>query len=137
MSHVSLAVGADPAHVRVVRLVAGAVARRAGVDEESVDEVKLAVGEACALAVSAMQAHDLTGHSDRLSIEIEDGSGVEVVVRAPVDLEQHAQDVDAGELFPDGLAVIRGLLDDVSISSDSSGSLVRMSWAAGVAHPTV
>src|ERR1700726_4183820 len=36
-----------PVHVRTARLVATAVARRSGVDESLLDEVRLAVGEAC------------------------------------------------------------------------------------------
>ena len=40
-----------PAHVRTARLVATAVARRSGVDETLLDEVRLAVGEACSRAV--------------------------------------------------------------------------------------
>ena len=42
-----------PAHVRTARLVAAAVARRCGLDEAVLDEVRLAVGEACSRAVDA------------------------------------------------------------------------------------
>ena len=42
-----------PAHVRTARLVATAVARRSGIDESLLDEVRLAVGEACSRAVEA------------------------------------------------------------------------------------
>jgi anti-sigma regulatory factor (Ser/Thr protein kinase) len=40
-----------PAHVRTARFVAASVARRAGVAETLLDEVRLAVSEACSLAV--------------------------------------------------------------------------------------
>src|SRR5437868_2624628 len=46
-----------PAHVRTARLVATAVARRSGVGEPLLDEVRLAVGEACSHAVEAHQAY--------------------------------------------------------------------------------
>ncbi|MBA3618942.1 MAG: ATP-binding protein [Actinomycetota bacterium] len=46
-----------PAHVRTARLIATALARRSGVDEETVDEVRLAVGEACSRAVELHQQH--------------------------------------------------------------------------------
>src|ERR1700691_2740972 len=46
-----------PAHVRTARLVATAVARRSGVDETLLDEVRLAVGEACSRAVEAHRRH--------------------------------------------------------------------------------
>jgi len=42
-----------PTHVRTARLVATAVARRSGVAEALLDEVRLAVGEACSRAVEA------------------------------------------------------------------------------------
>ena len=49
-----------PAHVRTARLVALAMARRVGVAEETLDEVRLAVGEACsrAVGVHAVRAPD-------------------------------------------------------------------------------
>ena len=46
-----------PAHVRTARLVATAVARRSGVAENLLDEVRLAVGEACSRAVEVHQRH--------------------------------------------------------------------------------
>ena len=46
-----------PAHVRTARLVATAVARRSGVPEALLDEVRLAVGEACSRAVELHQEH--------------------------------------------------------------------------------
>ena len=51
MATVELRFSALPAHVRTARLVAAAVARRSGVDESVLDEVRLAVGEACSRAV--------------------------------------------------------------------------------------
>src|ERR1700752_307512 len=46
-----------PVHVRTARLVATAVARRSGVAESLLDEVRLAVGEACSRAVGLHQRH--------------------------------------------------------------------------------
>jgi anti-sigma regulatory factor (Ser/Thr protein kinase) len=48
---VELRFGPVPGHVRTARLVAVAVARRALLDDLRLDEVRLAVGEACARAV--------------------------------------------------------------------------------------
>ena len=45
MATVELRFSALPAHVRTARLVAAAVARRSGVDEAVLDEVRLAVGD--------------------------------------------------------------------------------------------
>jgi serine/threonine-protein kinase RsbW len=112
-----------PAHVRTARLVATAVARRSGVDEALLDEVRLAVGEACSRAVEAHQRHC---PAEPVKIEMTDlGERFEVVVR---DAAQGGD--DGGTAIPAGfgLAVISGLADDVCVSSTSSGVSVRMSW---------
>ena len=46
-----------PAHVRTARFVSASVARRAGVAENLLDEIRLAVSEACSLAVRLHLAH--------------------------------------------------------------------------------
>ncbi len=69
-----------PVHVRTARLVATAVARRSGVDEALLDEVRLAVGEACSRAVEAHQAQcptepvriELTGTDGRFEVVVTD-----------------------------------------------------------------
>jgi anti-sigma regulatory factor (Ser/Thr protein kinase) len=60
MATVELRFSAQPEHVRTARLVAAAVARRAGVDEAVLDEVRLAVGEACSRAVGLHRSHGVT-----------------------------------------------------------------------------
>ncbi len=69
-----------PAHVRTARLVATAVARRSGVDEELLDEVRLAVGEACSRAVEAHRRHcpaepvklEMTDQDERFVVVVSD-----------------------------------------------------------------
>jgi len=69
-----------PAHVRTARLVATAVARRSGVAEALLDEVRLAVGEACSRAVEAHRLHcpaepvriALTSQAGRFEVEVTD-----------------------------------------------------------------
>jgi serine/threonine-protein kinase RsbW len=75
-----------PAHVRTARLVATAVARRSGVDEELLDEVRLAVGEACSRAVEAHRRHC---PAEPVRIEMTDlGERFEVIVRDSVPTDQ-------------------------------------------------
>jgi serine/threonine-protein kinase RsbW len=57
MAMVEVAFTPLPAHVRTARLVAVAVARRSGVADSLLDEVRLAVGEACSRAVEAHRQH--------------------------------------------------------------------------------
>ncbi|WP_432506969.1 ATP-binding protein [Kineococcus arenarius] len=76
-----------PEHVRTARLVAVSVARRAGFGEDQLDEIRIAIGEACARAVSATDAvagraglvdMRLSDDEDRLDVTVlrcgEDGS---------------------------------------------------------------
>src|SRR3954454_17720127 len=72
MAIVELRFSALPEHVRTARLVAAAGARRAGVAETVLDEVRLAVGEACSRAVG--MHHD--GEDDRpVTVILDDGEG--------------------------------------------------------------
>src|ERR1700716_1467522 len=61
-----------PVHVRTARLVATAVARRSGVEEALLDEVRLAVGEACSRAV---EAHRRTPRPEPVRIALTDSAG--------------------------------------------------------------
>lgn len=118
-----------PAHVRTARLIAWAVARRSGVDESLLDEVRLAVGEACSRAVEAHRVHcpqqpirvALTGDKDRFEVVVTDAAPavepVPVVGGGP-----------ASDTVIDGLALILGLADDVRIGSAGPGTSIAMSW---------
>src|SRR5580693_5806438 len=79
-----------PAHVRTARLVATAVARRSGIDESLLDEVRLAVGEACSRAVEAHRKY-CPGQPIRVVL-CDDGERFEVVVTdaAPADADGEA-----------------------------------------------
>lgn len=132
MATVELRFSALPEHVRTARLVAAAVARRAGVDEAVLDEVRLAVGEACSRAVGLHEANQLTTPVRVLLIEEEKNFSIEVGDEAP-----HAQAGSAGraeaagggeEEDDMGLAVISGLVDDVEVTAGEAGGSIRMSW---------
>jgi anti-sigma regulatory factor (Ser/Thr protein kinase) len=137
-----------PAHVRTARLVATAVARRSGVDEALLDEVRLAVGEACSRAVEAHQRHcpaepvriEMTDQDERFVVTVSDhaptATGRPAAPSTASDNAGHdgaghdGAGYDGGSAIPAGfgLAVIAGLADDVRVMSTSSGVSVRMSW---------
>lgn len=150
MGTVTLRLAALPAHVRTARLVAAAVGRRAGLDAEQVDEVKLGVGEACARAV---RLHQVAAPQEPVTVVMDDGERFLVTVTdvGPAGAEiagdddggllglDELVDVDmltapaedprggAGRVLPAGfgLAVIAGLVPDVVVGA-----------AAGVGAPT-
>jgi len=141
-----------PAHVRTARLVATAVARRSGVDEALLDEVRLAVGEACSRAVEAHQEYcpaepvrvALTGADGRFEVVVTDtaargaaaadgtstGGGAKDGGEAPAGERPAAAGNSSRQAVPAelGLAVIEGLADDVEIARTKAGLSIRMSW---------
>ncbi len=134
MATVELRFSAVPGHVRTARLVAASVARKAGVDEAVLDEVRLAVGEACTRAVGLHQNSGVSAPVRVSLIEEEKQFSIEVGDEAPRavpgDRTHGAHDDADVEAEEDemGLAVISGLVDDVEVSADEHGGLIRMSW---------
>lgn len=131
MPTVELLFSAQPEHVRTARLVAAAVARRAGVDEAALDEVRLAVGEACSRAVGLHRNNGveapvqvrLTEDDKKFSIEVADEVPGTASGSAPDSADDAAD--DEGEM---GLAVISGLVDDFEVLDGEKGGVIRMSW---------
>ncbi|HWG23751.1 ATP-binding protein [Actinospica sp.] len=138
---VSLRFAPLPEHVRTARLVAVALARRAGVEDGLLDEVRLAVGEACSRAVglhrSAARGEPVLVRfappGDRFRVEVAD-----LVTGGPVpkpdDGEGEGGLFEASGVDADmGLAVLRGLVDDLEVETVPAGGVIRMGWP--VQHP--
>jgi anti-sigma regulatory factor (Ser/Thr protein kinase) len=143
MPTVELLFSALPEHVRTARLVAAAVARRAGVDEAVLDEVRLAVGEACSRAVGLHRSSGvdtpvrvlLTEDEKKFSISVGDeapvdGTAVQAAVPSarPEPSPDEAESTEAEDEGQMGLAVISGLVDDVEVIDGENGGLIRMTW---------
>ncbi|TGA98585.1 ATP-binding protein [Streptomyces sp. MZ04] len=136
MATVELRFSALPEHVRTARLVAAAVARRAGVDEAVLDEVRLAVGEACTRAVGLHQSNGVSAPVRVALIEDEKQFSIEVGDEAPRSAPGdrvpgsggESDELEAEGEDEMGLAVISGLVDDVEVTAGESGGLIRMTW---------
>jgi serine/threonine-protein kinase RsbW len=134
MATVEVAFTPLPAHVRTARLIATAVARRSGVSEALLDEVRLAVGEACSRAV---EAHRQQRPSEPIRVTLGETAGrfeIEVVHvgRVPGAGGDDAPSSGSAGGVPLSaglsLAVISGLADEVHISETAAGTSLRMSW---------
>jgi anti-sigma regulatory factor (Ser/Thr protein kinase) len=132
MATVELRFSALPEHVRTARLVAAAVARRAGVDEAVLDEVRLAVGEACTRAVGLHQSVGITAPVKVSLIEDEKRFSIEVGDEAPRSAPGDRAPGSGGDVEAEedemGLAVISGLVDDVEVTAGEHGGWIRMTW---------
>jgi hypothetical protein len=123
---VRIAIARDPALVRTVRLVAAAVARRTGQGEELVEEVRLAVGEACALLVGPTPSPAPLDHSDTVTVTMSIGDELRVEVTgeaaAGSALARDEDDVDPW-------ALLRGLNGELDVETHDRATAVSMAWA--------
>lgn len=126
---VRLAFSSAPQYVRTARLVGVAVARRAGVAEERLDEVRLAIGEACGRAVAR---HQRRGITDLVRVEMSDDGPYSVRVLDACAAAPAPEADPAGEEAEDadrmGETLLAALVDDLSVRSGPEGSEVRMIW---------
>lgn len=137
MALVELLLSPLPAHVRTARLVVVAAARRAGLEDELVDELRLALGEACSRAVGLHVRH-APDQPVRVTVDDRPGSLVVTVTDAGPAAGPASNDV-VEDLFEDGaseelvdpdvaLAVLTGLLDAVEITPAETGTTITMRW---------
>lgn len=116
--------------------------------DDVLDEIKLAVSEACSLAVRFNLAHAPSSPVELRLIEAPESFSVEVADSvgrvAPdadgelafdlTDLTRDDDRVDGVDLSGHerlGLAVISGLVDDVKVEYLEAGSVVTMTWPIG------
>jgi anti-sigma regulatory factor (Ser/Thr protein kinase) len=135
----------DAALVRLARLVAVSVARLNGLHEDTVEDIRLAVGEACGRAVAVHLRH---GVAKTIQLSFTDGPGltasiVDRVRQPPASGSEAVRLLRAGPgrppgagdvLGPDGapavLALLEGLADRLDISTGAAGTCVEMRWDA-------
>lgn len=125
-----------PVFVRTARHAVGALARLHDIPEDLIEDIKLAVSEACNTAVAPEGAEAGEGpiqvsvwtDRDRVQIEVIDPRGKvgREVSGDPVEID--TADMPFERLL--ALPIIRGLVDEVSITSEGAGGLrIRMSVA--------
>ena len=124
MADVELSIPARSAYVGVVRLAIGALARAVRLDEEVVDDLRIAVSEAC---TNAVLSHERLGvdapvtvtwreEPDRLLVEIADEGAV-------YDSDELDADDTQSLRLSMSVAMLRTLMDGCEISPRSSGGM--------------
>jgi len=131
---VELEIPARAEFVALARLVVSAIAASdSTLADERIDDLKLAVSEAC---TNAIEAHGAIPTDERVLLRCSaDGGAVEVAIQDqgggfdPAQLPDHPPVTDPDRLkFERGLGIplIRALVDEVEFSSSGSGTSVRL-----------
>ncbi len=131
---IELEIPARAEFVALARLVVSALAASdSNLADERVDDLKLAVSEAC---TNAIEAHDAAGTSERVLVRCQAAQDhMEVCVEDrghgfdPADLPDHPPVTDPDRLkFERGLGIplIRALVDEVEFSPTGQGTSVRL-----------
>jgi len=118
---VRLEIPAQPAFVGVARSVLASVAATvAGLDEDRLEDLRLAVSEACTTAVEAHR--EGAGGAHMVLVCALDDAAVEVTIRDEGEGFDPAAQSEEGY----GLQLIQALVDDVSFDRTDGGTEVRL-----------
>ncbi|RDY23417.1 histidine kinase [Romboutsia maritimum] len=128
---IRMEITSNPQYVGIIRLTTSGIANKIGFPIDDIEDIKVAVSEACTNAIkhSNDDIFNITFKilDNGLNIEIQDnGQGYDISkIKAP-DLENPKENGL-------GLFIIQSLMDDVSIeSNDKDGTIIKMTKYLGV-----
>lgn len=128
---IRMEINSNPEYVGIIRLTTSGIANKIGFSMDDIEDLKVAVSEACTNAIkhSNDNMFNITFSilENGLTIEIQDnGKGYDVDNAAKPDLENPKENGL-------GLFIIQTLMDDVSIESkENQGTIVKMTKYLGV-----
>jgi hypothetical protein len=121
----NLSVPAEAGHITTVRTFAAAVARRFGFDEDVIEDVKLAVSEACAGPIDA-------GVEGEIELLVRDEEGaLRYEIRSAAWTAPAPPSIDGALIDPS--ALVRALFDDAERLDDDGYAVTRFSTASRAA----
>ncbi|HEX6887882.1 MAG TPA: ATP-binding protein [Candidatus Nanopelagicales bacterium] len=120
MATATLTIPPQAEQVRTARLVTTAAARRCGVSEDRIDEIRLAVGEVIARSVLRQQRAglpdpvvlDITDDDDRFTVRVQEATAPDF------------DDEDGGL----ALSVAEALAFECDVQAAGSGCMIRLAW---------
>jgi serine/threonine-protein kinase RsbW len=129
MARVEIEIPPRSAYVGVVRLAVAALGRGAGLDEEAVDDLKIAVSEAC---TNAVLDHEAAGSEEAVLVAWSDDDGLVVEVtdrtggKEPANL-QDSQGFSTRQVM--SMALLESMAERVEIEpGDAGGTTTRLTF---------
>ena len=128
---IKMEISANPDFVSIIRLTTSGLANKIGFSIDDIEDIKVAVSEACTNAIKHSNDENVTITFTRLEngleIEIKDnGKGYDIDSIPIPDLTQPRENGL-------GLFIIQTLMDDVEVESkDNQGTIIKMTKYLGV-----
>ena len=128
---IKMEIASNPQYVSVIRLTTSGIANKIGFCLEDIEDIKVAVSEACANAIKHSLDNkfsvEYTIFENGLTITIIDsGKGYDV---DSIDVPNLEEPKESGL----GLFIIQSLMDEVDIKSDiDNGTIIKMTKYLGV-----
>ncbi|MGI8794602.1 MAG: ATP-binding protein [Acidimicrobiales bacterium] len=136
--HIELEFPARAEYVALARLVVSSLASaRRDIDDDRIDDLKIAVSEAC---TNAIEAHSAGATNDQVVLRcVEHDDRLEVVIRdfgpgfEPAELPEDPPVTDPERLDERGLGIplIKTLVDDAQFESADEGTIVTLVMQCG------
>ncbi|MCT4605898.1 MAG: ATP-binding protein [Marinisporobacter sp.] len=126
--HFSISVPSKPEYVNVIRLTASAIASRMEFDIEEIEDIKVAIAEACTNAIE----HGLCYNNNNFQIDFlvdHEKLVIEVIDQGYGFKSSEVQEPDLTNPKEGGLGIfiIKSLMDEVEIISDlGKGTIMKM-----------
>lgn len=131
MKPVELTIPAGSAYVGIVRLALGSLARTVGFDEERVDDIRIAVSEACA---NAVLSNEDTGSTEGILVtwtEAPDRVEVSVSDRGPGGTDDSATQDSQGfsSRLVMSVALLQEIADELGVEPrDGGGTTTKLTF---------
>ena len=125
MTHpeMQLEVPARSVYVGVVRMALGSVARQSGLDEEKVEDLRMAVSEACANLVLAGEEEGPAGTIKLAWFDEGDRFVVEISAAATAPAPDPAGSPSEEDRLGMSVALLRSLVDEYAVEPKADGSV--------------
>ncbi|MCC5909515.1 MAG: ATP-binding protein [Clostridiaceae bacterium] len=130
---ITLSVPNKPEYVSVIRLTVSGIANRMGFDIEEIEDIKVAISEACTNAIT----HGICEEENKFVVDFfteEEKLTIYVYDNGKGCLSSNIKTPNIGELKEGGLGVfiIKSLMDDVEITSNNGkGTVIKMTKRVG------
>lgn len=141
MDYVEMKIPAKPEYVGVIRLTISGIASRIGYTYEEIEDIKIAVSEACTNAVQHAYPNDEGGevivgfgiYEDKLEVMVADSGKSFNFLQTKNELGPYTETSTVDQLTEGGLGLylIETLMDEVRVSNTSGVTVFMVKYLGG------